>query len=285
MSVVCFIPLHVFAVYSLIYVLIPRYLQQKKYNSFIVAAGVVALINFIAGKALSLLYFKWIGVTLPENVRELAPFRTSLYQGIVLALLFTGGIATGLKLAKNWYLQQMENMKIVRSKTRNEIKLLKAHMQPAFLFQSLNTLYEKIIFEDPDAPVMILKLADLLSHLLYDSDSDLISLEQELEISKLLISIVNLEKGRNGSVRILTFGDDFKKYISPLVLFSYLQTVVRKAAPPAGTGNMLDVVIEITDESLFCQLNGDVETRTKFRIYKSSGALLVSGNLVPSAYG
>ena len=263
-SLCCFIPLYVFSAYSFICVLVPRYLQKRRYAAFVIAALVVAMWNFTGGIFLSMLHFKNLDWVMTGTSKTLAPLRTSIYQGIILAFFTTGGIVTAIKLTKSWYLQQLENTKLAKLKSDKEIKLLKAHIHPAFLSQSLNVLRKKIIGCEGDAPEMLLQLSEFLSHLLYDSDTELISLKQELKMSELLVDIKRFDKQSNFSATISIHGNEENKYISPLLLFYFLQTILNEAEK--NNGSELDIVLTIEDDTLLCQFHGYTETTSEFTI-------------------
>jgi len=162
--------------------------------------------------------------------------------------------------------QQKENMKLARLKSEKEIKLLKANLQPVFVFQSLNTLHKKIIHYEPDAPAMVLELSELLSRILYDSDDEFIPLKQEFEMVYRLIHIKQFDKRTNPTIKISIHGDDDKKYISPLVMFSYLQTVLNEAQPTKHKNRILDIILNI-NEKLSFHLNGYPEFSSEFALY------------------
>jgi hypothetical protein len=267
-SLICFIPLYIFSTYSFIW-LVPRYLQKRRYTAFVIAALIVALCNFMAGIFLSMLHFEICDWHFTGTDISLAPIRTSIYQGIMLAFITTGGVVTAIKLTKSWYLQQIENTKLAKLKSDKEIKLLKAHIRPAFLSQSLNILRKKISYCEADAPEMLLQLSELLSHLLYDNDTELTSLGQELRMAALLIDIKKFDKQRNLSATISIHGDEEKKYISPLLLFSYLQTVLNDLEKSEDKNPTLDIVLTIEDKMLFCELHGYTESFTQFAIFNS----------------
>jgi hypothetical protein len=265
-SLICFLPLYVFAAYCFITLLVPKYLQKRRYTAFIFGGFIVALCNFIAGIFLSLLHFKNLDWHMTGTDISLAPIRTSIYQGVILAFITTGGMVTAIKLTKSWYLQQIENTKLARLKSEKEIKLFKAHLHPAFLSQSLNILRKKISCCDDDAPEMLLQLSELLSHLLYDADMELIPLSLELKMAKLFVDIKKFNKQRNLQATISVHGDETKKYISPLALFSYLQTTLNDAERDIDKNNELVIVLTIENEKLLCGLRG-FKPVTEFPIF------------------
>lgn len=266
-SLGCFIPLHVFSVYSFIYILLPNYLQRKRYEAFIIASSIVALCIFAMGIFLSMLHFKILGWQFTGADKLLATFRTSIYQGILLAFFSTGTTALAIKLVKNWYLQLLENTKLVKLKIEKEIQMLKAHIRPAFLFRSLNILHKKIMSGENDAPRMVLQLSELLSHLLYDENNELISIEKELENLYLLIDVEKMNRQSSLVIKISMEGNCTGKYIYPLVMFSYLHGVLAGAEMNKDQCDVLNIVITIEDQTLFFKTYGYLELATEFALY------------------
>ena len=111
-------------------------------------------------------------------------------------------IALGIKVSKDWWLQQQENLEILRKKTRTEIQIQKALFHPDLFIRSLNTIYTTIQSGSEKAPALILHLSDLLSYSIYESDSKLISLEKEL--SGLQNLIVLEKQHKKYSIEILS---------------------------------------------------------------------------------
>lgn len=124
-------------------------------------------------------------------------------------------IAIGIKLAKNWHLQQKENLEIIKRKTRTELQIQKARINPAFLFHSLDTIYNKINAGAADSATMVLKLSDLLSYSLYESDTEAVLLDKELTG---LRDFIFLEKTRQKNIDMKVSGDTYGKYIAPVLL-------------------------------------------------------------------
>lgn len=269
-SLSCFLPLYFFSAYSFTCILLPKYLQKKRYAAFVIAALIVAFCNFTAGIFLSMLHFQILDWHFTSTDIFLAPIRTSIYQGVMLAFITTGGVVTAIKLTKCWYLKQIENTRLARLKSENEIKLLKAHIRPAFISQYLNILQKKIRCREDDATEMLLQLSELLSHLLYDSETELIPLRLELKMAALLIDIEKFDKQSNPSATISIYGDAEKKYISPLLLFSHLQTVLNDLEKSRDDHCTVDIVLVIEENTLSCALHGYTEAVTRFTVFKSS---------------
>jgi LytS/YehU family sensor histidine kinase len=71
-----------------------------------------------------------------------------------------------------------------QEKVQNELSALKEQINPHFLFNNLNTIYSMAIKNDVRTKDVVLQLSDFLRYILYDTSSDKISLEKEVEIVK-----------------------------------------------------------------------------------------------------
>jgi len=220
------------------------FLKKKKYASFIawfilmVALGV--WINYYA----SALFFKNIGVNNLTFAQNFLVSCTWVWSGIV-----AGGFVLGIKLAKHWYHQQNENLLLARQKANTELKLLKARIHPDFLFKTLDDIYKKINSDSGKSPLMILKLSEILSYLLYESDQELVPLEKELTAVNDFISIAKLTLN-DQPVSLKFIGTPDNKFIAPLLLLNMLQNSFRVIFKDEKERLKTVIIISIEDNLL-----------------------------------
>ncbi len=131
--------------------------------------------------------------------------------------------ATAIKLVKHWYLKQKEKELLEKEKLITDLQLMKAQIRPDFLFSSLDQIYESAQRKLPEAPELLLKLADLLSYLLYDCEEPKVSLEKELTMMKEYISLEKARDRNNLEVQFMIKGDPLNKKISPLLLLPFIE--------------------------------------------------------------
>ena len=121
-------------------------------------------------------------------------------------------------MAKNFYLQQKQNEVLAKQKIKAEVQLLKSQIHPRFLFHSLSSIYNDMQNGSEESPGMLLKLSDLLSYILYESDERLVPLEKELLF---LENYIELEKASRGTGLSIETGNVINtngKLIAPLLL-------------------------------------------------------------------
>lgn len=106
-----------------------------------------------------------------------------------------------------------------QEKTQQELSALKEQINPHFLFNNLNTIYSMAVKGDDRTKDVVLQLSDFLRYVLYDTSSDLISLEKEVEIIKTYFALQK-ERINTSTTKIsLNITGDFgETLVAPLLL-------------------------------------------------------------------
>jgi hypothetical protein len=231
-SFCCFIPVCLLTVYLFIYILLPVFLQKKNYLSFSFAFfswfSVAIFINyFFAG-----LFLNNIPRLFLNNIHDKTYAEPNFINKFNFGYLNTiwaitiGLIALGIKLTKNWYQQQKENLQITAEKARTELRIQKAFIQPDFLLRSLQNIAAKIDIDSDDPGIMVLKLSDLLSYSLYQNEVDLVPLEKELSGLHDFISLEEKNPDYFFTINMQVNGDAGNKFIPPMIVLALLQKSV-----------------------------------------------------------
>ncbi|HEY0897117.1 MAG TPA: histidine kinase, partial [Sphingobacteriaceae bacterium] len=212
-----FIPACIFATYTGIYVLLPRFLQRKRYKSFLI----FFVLLFLACLCLNYYASEWYFVFSPHSEKETTVAGT-LYLSYVnsMAAITLSGISIGLKITKNWSVQHKENLAIAKKKARTELQFHKARIHPQFLFRTLESIYTRITSDQEDTPEMVLRLSDLLSYSLYCGKGKLVPLMQEISTLRDLTFLENRQQHRMVHITVEAEGDYAGHYIPPMTILS-----------------------------------------------------------------
>lgn len=214
---------HLFFSYTLIYFFLPKYLSKNHYWKL--GAGVLILCFFMV----YLGYFLY-DVVYPfvDSMFSLSPgdlnkrvFYASIDAGLINAIKLSL-LAAAIQQLKQWWMKQREKEKLEKEKINAELRLLKAQIHPAFLFNTLNNITEHARAASNKAPEMLIQLSDLLSYMLYECDAPKVKLEKEIVMLK---EYMALEKTRQGERLEMTFqvkGEPNGQLISPLLLLPFI---------------------------------------------------------------
>jgi sensor histidine kinase YesM len=196
------------AVYYNLKVLITRYLSNSKFGIYLLLFTSLICVTALANFAL---YDFCIDQLFP-NLYFISYFKVWELLIIVTAYLVLTSIVF---LVWQYAVMLIAN----REKAQNELRALKAQINPHFLFNNLNTIYSLASNKDERTKDVILKLSDFLRYVLYDTGSESIPLEKEVEIIR---TYIELQKERVNplitQVKLTLEGDFAKADITPLLL-------------------------------------------------------------------
>ncbi|HEX2605829.1 MAG TPA: histidine kinase [Flavisolibacter sp.] len=226
LNALLFLPGHMIMVYSLLYVLTPRYLVKKKYLAFalgfLVTTGLCAGYAALANIALTINKEQFRGVKL-DTGRNILPF------------IHVAGIAFSIKLLNYWNLQKRQTIEAQREQLTTELELLKAQIHPHFLFNTLNNLYAYTLEQSDKAPEIVLKLSALLRFMIYESKAQRIPLHKELSVLQSYIDLEKLRYGKRLDVSFVCRGVTEQQRIAPLLLLPFLENAFKH-----GTSRQID---------------------------------------------
>ncbi len=181
--------------------------------------------------------------------------------------------------------QQLEKRNL-----ENEQKLLRAQMNPHFIFNSLNTVQSFISANDSfKAMTFLSKFGKLLRSILENSRENLITLDNELEALQLYI---DLEKQKAGNrfdyqINVDKKPDSENILIPPLIIQPYVENAIKHGLKSINNGGLLNIDIYkqdkhlkiiITDNGIGRQKAGKATDTTKGH-HKSLGMKLTAERL------
>ncbi|MET0394543.1 MAG: histidine kinase [Chitinophagaceae bacterium] len=231
---------HVFLAYTLMYLVIPKFIFRARYFS---AALAVLVLFFLTGCISSV-----IGVYVLNPVRECIfgggdmsyslPRDLAFFSGILGGLrgaITIGGLAAAIKLMKYWYIKEQRNLQLQKENIAAQLRLLQAQVHPHFLFNTLNNIYSHTQSVSPTAASLVMGLSDILRYILQEGSRSRTSLSREL---KMLEEYMTLEQIRYDdrleiSKEITAWPGNLA--IAPLILLPFVENSFKH-----GTSQLLE---------------------------------------------
>lgn len=228
-----------FGVYVNLLVLVPKLLKRKNYIFYtfwlLITLAVSSLI------ILSLLFF-------------LLHFsRPQLFSSYFFTTGFYVGVTSLVKFANDWLRMQdieLRYNKVEREKLEAELNTLKAQINPHFLFNSLNNIYSLSLSNSKKTPEMILKLSDLMRHVLYESRENFISLQKEIEFIQNFIELQRIRLSAKTDVRFELTGDYGDKQIIPLIFEPFVDNAFKHSCKSISETSFIHIQIDIKGDWL-----------------------------------
>lgn len=254
LQVMLFFPFDILVVYFNIYVLIPRLLQTKKYFYYgllvLAAIFMAACVEWLIKNMYVHLGYSLFAFTAQWNVANIS--------GAMASRFYLLGLTTGIKLAKDWVANQQRQQEREKVYLETELNFLKTQIHPHFFFNTLNNLYSLSLNNSAQAPVVILKLADLMSYMLYESGSAKVSLDKEINY---LHNYIDLEKLRFGDRLTVSFeieGDIENVSIPPMILILFVENCFKHGLKDNIEDLTIDISLKLEGSFLFFSISNPV---------------------------
>jgi len=240
--VTCIFPLGVF--YTCYFWLVPRYLAKKRIVAFIVL--LFLLLNLVVP----------IGYFTLEIVLDLLSgnnislfYRLGMHFSGLFVLTVAAIFGIAFRSIIGWYEEMQNKSMLEQEKLRNELLLLKAQINPHFLFNTLNSIDFLIYSNQSKASESLIKLSSLLRYVIYDTVNDLVTLQKEIEQMEAFIDLQRLRYGDISSVSCQIVGDSSSKMIAPMLFIPFIENAF-KHTDDAGIKKGLTIHFHIYDDRL-----------------------------------
>lgn len=144
-----------------------------------------------------------------------------------------------------------KKFQIEREKTALEIQniqiekdFLKAQLNPHFLFNTLNNLYGLTVRKDNLAPELILNLSDIMSYTLYESNTEIVRLEKELDFIKNYIALEKMRYADETDIQVTIEGQTAGLFVAPLLTFTFIENAFKYGLKSKKAFVKLDIKME-----------------------------------------
>lgn len=228
------LPVKAFATYFTLYVLIDKFLIKKRYGAFL---ALLILSMGASGILLRIInYYIIYPLYYPAGLEMPLFFPPKVLIAIFVTYSLVAIVAS-FHLIKHYYehqqasqLLQQTAQQLEKDKLSAELKLLKSQINPHFLFNTLNNLYVLTLNNSPRAPLMVHKLSELMSYMLYDSNQPEVLLEKEVQYIKNYIDLEKIRYGDRLEVSLNIYGTIQGIMVAPLLILPFVENGFKHGA-------------------------------------------------------
>lgn len=233
-----------FAVYTNLYLLIPKLLKNNKYIFYIFWLVLLLTLTSVLIQAL-------LAVLLQHN--KFDQQFTAMFSPHFFTAAFYVGLTSLFKFVKDWLKLQeikLNYAQIEREKLEAELNTLKSQLNPHFLFNCLNNVYSLALTKSPQTPDIILKLSDLMRHVLYESRENFIPVTKELEFLSNFIELQRIRVSDKVEVRYSIEGKIPEGKIIPLVFEPFIDNAFKHGLRNPAQVPFIEIKIEFTEAKM-----------------------------------
>jgi two-component system, LytTR family, sensor kinase len=215
--------------------LIPKVLPRK--------GSVVYMIYLALLLALSVMFASLLRahlLPLVANGSAIPPFPSAF------PVIFVAAISTAYGLVV--YFNEQEKAKAIEmqqyqaqqaERLQSELAFLRSQISPHFIFNVLNSLTYLIHTNSPEAKSVVVKLADLLRYMLYESDDTRVGLTKEIDYLKNYIDLQQMRFADDVDVRVHLQCSEHGS-IEPMLLIPFVENAFKH-----GIASIQDPFVEV----------------------------------------
>ncbi|SFH02741.1 sensor histidine kinase [Pedobacter insulae] len=175
-----------------------------------------------------------------------------------------------IKLMKDQYAIKQRTLLLEKEKTEAELNILKAQLNPHFLFNTLNNIYSLSLVNSPVTSKSIAGLSQILDHVLYRCNSTYVSISSEIN---LLINYIDLEKLRYSDRLVVNFHHNIEEEseIAPLILLSIVENAFKHGAGEDIGRPVIDIDLRLEGTKFYFKVTNTFIFREEIEQYDKIG--------------
>ena len=246
-------------VYLNLYFLVPKFLKQKNYIFYIFGLIVLLTFSSLIIQFLFIYPFHYLFST----TNQFTQFNSTLHSAFFFATLVYVIATSFLKFIKEWFSINDLNLKLAKSerqKLEAELKSLKGQLNPHFLFNSLNNIYSLALIKSDKVPELILKLSDLMRHIIYESKENYISLQKEIEFVDNFIALQKIRIADQSKIQYSIIGNIPSGRVAPLLFEPFIDNAFKHGLPGTENSDFVTIKFDFTEpHNIIFQLENNYE--------------------------
>ncbi len=170
--------------------------------------------------------------------------------GILVLVLF---VSSALKVAGDSFTRRQQEKDA-------ELKLLKAQLNPHFLFNTLNNLYGLSVVKSDKLPNLMLKLSDLLRYSLYETKETYVPLEKEITYLENYMSLEKIRLEDTIDIQFEISGDLSSKKIAPMLLLVFVENAFKHLSVSKDKKSKVIVSLHEENNKLIFKCDNTIDT-------------------------
>jgi len=209
----------VFAVCLNSFMLIPQLFSKKRYVTY----GFSLVVLLFVATWLNIFTFNTLADWIFPGYYFISYFDWTQVIQIIFAYV---AVTTLLQLSRSWFREteiKSEMVQLEQEKTQNELKALKAQVNPHFLFNSLNHIYALAMENADQTADATLRLSELLRYAIRKTNQKTVKLSEELDYLEKYTDWHRSRLQHPERVHFSMQGDPGTLKIAPLLLVVFVE--------------------------------------------------------------
>lgn len=207
----------------------------------------IIFISFLASK--TQVFFGLFDMPGPPRFRARffmsGPF-SSWFNTIIISMLVVG-FNDAIKIGINWMEDRKNYEELQKENFRTQLAYLKHQVSPHFFMNTLNNIHALIDIDSDKAREAVVKLSTLMRVLLYETDSEKISLKKEITFTRDYIELMKMRVDEKVDIKFDHPSEIPGVSIPPLLFISFVENAFKHGIKAEGK-SFIHVIYRLEDE-------------------------------------
>ncbi|WP_353145788.1 histidine kinase [Chryseobacterium sp.] len=199
----------------------------------------------------------------PETLdgKELSGFINGLVAfNSFMDLIFMVGLVFGVEITRQKNLLKEQISQLKSEKLDQELSMLKAQINPHFLFNTLNNIYGMALKKADETPDVILQLSKIMRYNIYEAAEKKISIAKDIENIRDFVHIQQI-RHHHLTVRFNEDIDNPSQEISPLILIQFVENAFKHGVSESLGDTFITIDIRLNNSILTYTIENSKEER------------------------
>lgn len=146
------------------------------------------------------------------------------------SLIFTGIFllaSTLYRFTVDWFRNERLREKKENEHLKTELSFLRSQINPHFLFNTLNNIYTLAYQRSEKTADAVMKLSGMMQYMLYDSNSEWVPLQKELDYIGQLIALEQLRIKGKMTLHFTVTGSPENYLVPPMLLIPFIENIFK----------------------------------------------------------
>ncbi len=239
-----------------VYYFFPKYYHHKTVYFLISFAFILVITSIVVtGEVLSFKLLHGDGKEHPPIV--------FLFMRLLMQFSVAFFAATSVSLMEQTT-QLKENEKLLNEeKLKTELKLLKAQINPHFIFNALNNIYSLTYMQKQNAPESVLKLSEMLRYVFYDCNKDKVQLVQEIKYIENFMAFQQMKSEHIQNIKFEIGSNLDIIEVAPMLFIPFIENAFKYSKIEEIEEAYVDIDIKYNENELFFIIENSVPQNGK----------------------
>ncbi|MEP1097393.1 MAG: histidine kinase [Cyclobacteriaceae bacterium] len=252
---IAYFPVRMAVVYSNYFWLMPNLLMKDRTRQYV---AYTLLSILIASFLHRLIMYNYINELIFPDWDQGGFWQS--YKFIQAGMIITSPMIflVGLTVVYRLVDSQKKIAEISEERTKTELQYLKNQINPHFFFNTLNNLYGLALKKSDQTANVVMKLSELMSYMLYDTNQQSVALSKEINYIKNYIELEEVRFDNRFKCNLQVNGDIEKRKIPPMLLLPFVENAFKHGVNTLSEGAWINVIVRADENELLFEIDNSI---------------------------